>query len=50
MCKLLAFTSFNSASLDPKIRIFGKIQTGTTFLRNSTVAEDLEPEFYHYLR
>lgn len=39
------FTSFNSTTLDPKIRIFGKIQTGTTFLRNSTVAEDLEPEF-----
>ena len=40
------FTAFNSpAVIDSKIRIFGKIQTGTTFLRNSTVAEDLEPEY-----
>lgn len=40
------FTAFNSpAVIDSKIRIFGKIQSGTTFLRNSTVAEDLEPEY-----
>ncbi|MES2656582.1 MAG: choice-of-anchor I family protein [Bacteroidota bacterium] len=40
------FTAFNSpAVIDSKIRIFGKIQSGGTFLRNSTVAEDLEPEY-----
>jgi hypothetical protein len=41
------FTSFNSPTvIDPKIRIFGRIQTtGGAFLRNSTVAEDLEPEY-----
>lgn len=40
------FTSFNGSALDSKIRIFGKIQTsGGTFLRNSTVAEDIEPEY-----
>ncbi len=40
------FTAFNSPTvIDSKIRIFGKIQTsGGAFLRNSTVAEDLEPE------
>lgn len=41
------FSAFNApAVIDPKIRIFGKIQTsGGAFLRNSTVAEDLEPEY-----
>jgi 2',3'-cyclic-nucleotide 2'-phosphodiesterase/3'-nucleotidase/5'-nucleotidase len=41
------FTSFNApAPLDSKIRVFGRIQTsGGAFLRNSTVAEDLEPEY-----
>ena len=39
------FTAFNGTTLDPKIRIFGKIQSGGSFLRNSTVAEDLEPEY-----
>ncbi len=41
------FTAFNApAIIDPKIRIFGRIQTsGGAFLRNSTVAEDLEPEY-----
>lgn len=40
------FTAFNSPTvIDSKIRIFGKIQSGTTFSRNSTVAEDLEPEY-----
>ncbi|MDZ4667243.1 MAG: choice-of-anchor I family protein [bacterium] len=40
------FTSYNGTTLDAKIRIFGRIQTaGGAFLRNSTVAEDLEPEY-----
>jgi DNA-binding beta-propeller fold protein YncE len=39
------FTAFNGTTLDPKIRIFGKIQSGGSFSRNSTVAEDLEPEY-----
>lgn len=39
------FTQFNSQTLDPRIRITGKIQSGGSFLRNSTVAEDLEPEY-----
>ena len=40
------FTAFNApAVIDSKIKITGKIQIGTTFLRNSTVAEDLEPEY-----
>ncbi|OYU94536.1 MAG: hypothetical protein CFE21_16165 [Bacteroidetes bacterium B1(2017)] len=41
------FTAYNSpAVLDPKIRIYGRIQTsGGLFLRNSTVAEDMEPEY-----
>jgi len=39
------FTAFNGTTLDPRIRIFGKIQSSGTFLRNSTVAEDLEPEY-----
>jgi 2',3'-cyclic-nucleotide 2'-phosphodiesterase (5'-nucleotidase family) len=40
------FTAFNAPTvIDSKIRIFGKIQSGGSFLRNSTVAEDLEPEY-----
>lgn len=40
------FTAFNApAVIDSKIRIYGKIQSGNSFLRNSTVAEDLEPEY-----
>ncbi len=40
------FTAFNNQSIDKKIKITGKIQTsGGAFLRNSTVAEDLEPEY-----
>ncbi len=40
------FTAFNSpAVIDSKIRVFGRIQSGGSFLRNSTVAEDLEPEY-----
>jgi streptogramin lyase len=40
------FTAFNTPTIiDPKIRIFGRIQSGGIFLRNSTVAEDLEPEY-----
>ena len=39
------FTSFNGTTLDPKIKITGKIQLGGSFLRNSTIAEDLEPEY-----
>ena len=40
------FTAFNSQTIDNRIKITGKIQTGTgTFLRNSTIAEDLEPEY-----
>lgn len=40
------FTAFNAPTvIDSKIRIYGKIQNGTSFLRNSTVAEDLEPEY-----
>jgi hypothetical protein len=40
------FTAFNApAVIDPKIRIYGRIQSGGVFLRNSTVAEDLEPEY-----
>lgn len=39
------FTAFNGTTLDPRIRIFGKIQSGGAFLRNSTIAEDLEPEY-----
>jgi 2',3'-cyclic-nucleotide 2'-phosphodiesterase (5'-nucleotidase family) len=43
----VGFTAFNAPTvIDNKIRIFGKIQTsGGAFLRNSTVAEDLEPEY-----
>lgn len=40
------FTAFNApANIDPKIRIYGKLQANGTFLRNATVAEDLEPEY-----
>ncbi len=40
------FTAFNApATINPNIRILGRIQSGGTFLRNSTVAEDLEPEY-----
>jgi len=40
------FTAFNApAVIDSRIRIFGKIQSGGSFLRNSTVAEDMEPEY-----
>ncbi len=40
------FTSFNGTAIDPKIKITGRIQTDSgTFLRNSTIAEDLEPEY-----
>lgn len=39
------FTGFNNAVLDKSIRIFGRIQSGGNFLRYSTVAEDLEPEY-----
>ncbi len=40
------FTAFNSpAVIDSKIKITGRIQSGGNFLRNSTVAEDLEPEY-----
>ncbi|MCU0442826.1 MAG: choice-of-anchor I family protein [Bacteroidia bacterium] len=39
------FTSFNNQSIDPKIKITGRIQSGGTFLRNATIAEDLEPEY-----
>jgi len=40
------FTSFNGTAIDPKIKITGRIQTESgTFLRNSTIAEDLEPEY-----
>ncbi len=40
------FTAFNNQTIDKKIKITGKIQTsGGAFSRNSTVAEDLEPEY-----
>jgi 2',3'-cyclic-nucleotide 2'-phosphodiesterase (5'-nucleotidase family) len=39
------FTAFNNQSIDPKIKITGRIQSGGAFLRNSTIAEDLEPEY-----
>lgn len=40
------FTAFNApATINPNIRILGRIQSGGTFLRNSTVAEDIEPEY-----
>ncbi|MFY7848046.1 MAG: choice-of-anchor I family protein, partial [Bacteroidia bacterium] len=43
--KTAGFTKFNGKAIDPKIKITGRIQSGGTFLRNSTIAEDLEPEF-----
>jgi len=43
--KTAGFTDFNGTSIDWKIKITGKIQSGGTFLRNSTIAEDLEPEY-----
>lgn len=43
--KTAGFTDFNGTTLDWKIKITGKIQSGGTFLRNSTIAEDLEPEY-----
>lgn len=40
------FTAFNApATIDSKIKITGRIQSSGSFLRNSTVAEDLEPEY-----
>lgn len=39
------FTSYNNQNIDPKIKITGRIQSGGAFLRNSTIAEDLEPEY-----
>jgi len=43
--KTAGFTDFNGTSIDWKIKITGKIHSGGTFLRNSTIAEDLEPEY-----
>ena len=43
--KTAGFTDFNGTSIDWKIKITGKIQSGGSFLRNSTIAEDLEPEY-----
>jgi DNA-binding beta-propeller fold protein YncE len=43
--KTAGFTAFNGTNIDWKIKITGKIQSGGTFLRNSTIAEDLEPEY-----
>jgi 2',3'-cyclic-nucleotide 2'-phosphodiesterase (5'-nucleotidase family) len=43
--KTASFTKFNSTSIDSKIKITGKIQAAGVFLRNSTIAEDLEPEY-----
>jgi 2',3'-cyclic-nucleotide 2'-phosphodiesterase (5'-nucleotidase family) len=40
------FTAFNNTAIDRRIKITGKIQNAQNqFLRNSTVAEDLEPEY-----
>ncbi|MES2559863.1 MAG: choice-of-anchor I family protein [Bacteroidota bacterium] len=40
------FTAYNAPTvLDSRIRIYGRIQSGGVFLRNSTVAEDMEPEY-----
>lgn len=39
------FTAFNNQPLDSRIKITGRIQSGGNFLRNSTIAEDLEPEY-----
>jgi 2',3'-cyclic-nucleotide 2'-phosphodiesterase (5'-nucleotidase family) len=43
--KTAGFTDFNGTNIDWKIKITGKIQSGGSFLRNSTIAEDLEPEY-----
>ena len=43
--KTAGFTDFNGTPIDWKIKITGKIQAGGAFLRNSTIAEDLEPEY-----
>lgn len=43
--KTAGFTDFNGTTIDWKIKITGKIQAGGAFLRNSTIAEDLEPEY-----
>jgi 2',3'-cyclic-nucleotide 2'-phosphodiesterase (5'-nucleotidase family) len=43
--KTAGFTDFNGTTIDWKIKITGKIQAGGSFLRNSTIAEDLEPEY-----
>ena len=43
--KTAGFTDFNGTAIDWKIKITGKIQAGGSFLRNSTIAEDLEPEY-----
>jgi len=39
------FTQFNNTAIDYRIKITGRIQSGGNFLRNSTIAEDLEPEY-----
>jgi 2',3'-cyclic-nucleotide 2'-phosphodiesterase (5'-nucleotidase family) len=39
------FTQFNNQTIDRRIKITGRIQQGGVTLRNSTVAEDLEPEY-----
>ena len=39
------FTQFNNQTIDKRIKITGRIQQAGVFLRNSTVAEDLEPEY-----
>ncbi len=43
--KTAGFTDFNGTPIDWKIKITGKIQAAGAFLRNSTIAEDLEPEY-----
>lgn len=43
--KTAGFTDFNGTNIDWRIKITGKIQSGGAFLRNSTIAEDLEPEY-----
>jgi 2',3'-cyclic-nucleotide 2'-phosphodiesterase/3'-nucleotidase/5'-nucleotidase len=39
------FTQFNNQVIDKRIKITGRIQQSGNFLRNSTLAEDLEPEY-----
>jgi len=39
------FKAFNNQTLDKGIKITGKIVSGSTIVRNSTIAEDLEPEY-----